>query len=287
MKFIILFIAGTLSINCYAQKTIVYSIQPNWNNNILKVIKSQGIKSDSVYFYKKKRNNKDSTLIMTQYFDSFGNLSERKEFSFNGEIFRITKYEYIDTLLLMEEIVSESMLYVNGSNLSKKVRTYDRDSFGNITTEKEYSFSGDSLKSMSITEWNRDYDSLGHLTNEYIKLPKAERYLYHSYSYSNGNLVEMKTFNFNKNWMYSYLYVCDSKANTKSVYLDNTERILSHEFFYNSEAKLVMEKDYEQGRGFLNHTTQTYFYMLNGLLESQTFQDLKGENYYYKHFYSK
>jgi len=83
------------------------------------------------------------------------------------------------------------------------------------------------------------------------------------------------------------LYETDDKAHTKSVYLYNNEKTLAHEFFYDNQKKLIMEKDYEQGHGFLDHITQTYFYASNGLLESQSFQDLKGENYYYKHFYSK
>lgn len=286
MKFSILFILVTLCINCYSQKTFIYSIQPNWNHNILEVIRSQNIKSDSVYFYKKKKNNKDSTLIMTQYFDSLGNLIERNEFNFNREVFRITDYSYIDTILLKEERISKDMFYINGSNLSKKIRTYDHDGLGNIIAEKEYSFFGDSLKSMSVTEWNRDYDSLGHVIKEFITLPKAETYLYHTYSYTNGNLIEIKTYNFNQIWTYSYLYEYDDKANTKSVYLYNNEKTLNHEFFYN-EKKLVMEKDYEQGHGFLDHITQTYFYKPNGLLVSQAIQNLKGESYYYQHFYSK
>ena len=168
MKFSFFLSLMTFCINCYSQKTVIYSIQPNWNHNIREVIKSQTIKTDSVYFYKKKKNNKDSTLIMIQYFDSLGNLIERDEFSFNGEAFRITNYTYLDTVLLKEETISRDMVYINGSNLSKKMRTYDHDGLGNVISEKEYSYFGDSLKSMSVTEWNKDYDSLRHVINEFI-----------------------------------------------------------------------------------------------------------------------
>lgn len=286
MKFGFLISSIFLCITCYSQKTVIYNIQPSWGHNILKVIKSQNIKSDSTYFYKKKNNNKDSVLIMTQYFDSLGNLIERNEFGFNGEVFRITDYTYIDTMLVKEERISKEMFYINGSNLSKKIKTYDRDYFGNVITEKEYSFSGDSLKSMSLTQWSREYDSLGHLTKEFVTLPRAKTYLYHTYNYTNGNLTEIKTYNINQDWMYSYLYEYDILANTKTVYLYNNKNTLSHEFFYD-ETKLITEKDYEQGRGFSDHITQTYRYKLDGLLQSQTFIDLKGESYYYKHFYSK
>ncbi len=193
MKFSFLFISMIFCLTCHSQKTVVYSIQPNWNYNNPEIIKSQNFKSDSVYFYKRRKNNKDSTLIMTQYYDSLGNLIERDEYNFNGEVFRITNYTYIDTVLLKEETISKDMFYINGSNLSKKIRTYDHDSSGNIITEKEYSFFGDSLKSTSVTIWNRDYDTLGYLIREFVTLPKAKTYLYHTYFYTIGNLSEMKT----------------------------------------------------------------------------------------------
>jgi hypothetical protein len=286
MKLTILPVLLSFCITCYSQKTVFYSVEPAWNHNSAESIRSQNLKTDSVYFYKKRKNNKDSSLVMTQYFDSLGNLIERNQFNPNGEVFRITDYTYTDTVLLKEESMSKDMFYINGSNLSKKIRTYDRDALGNVITEKEYSFFGDSLKSESVTEWNRVYDSVGNLSEEFVTLPPANRYLYHTYSYINSKLAEAKTYNINQSWMYSYLYEYDQVANATRVYLFNTEKTLSHEFFYN-EKKLVMEKDYEQGHGLLDHITQIYVYNRNGILESQTFQNLSGQNFYYKHFYSK
>jgi hypothetical protein len=239
-----------------------------------------------VYYFKKKKHNKDSTLIMTEYFDSLGNLIERNEFGLDGEVFRITDYTYVDTVLTKEEEMSKTMFYSNGNILSKKIRTYDHKSSGDTITEKEYSFFGDSLKFRSVTEWERVYDSLGHVIKEFVTLPKVKTYLYHSYNYSNGTLVEMKTYDINQSWMYSYLYEDDPFAHIKTVYLYNNEKTRSHEFFYN-DTKLVKEKDYEQGHGVVDHITQTYVYNAHGLITSQTLKDLKGDTYYYKHFYSK
>ncbi len=284
MKFSIVLILMIFCINCYSQKT-VYSIQPNWNHNILEVIKSQNIKSDSVYFYKEKTNNKDSTLIITQYFDSLGNLIERNEFNLNKEAFRITDYTYMDTVLLKKETMSKDMFYINGSDISKKITTYEYDSLGYAIAEKEYSFFGNPLKLISTTKWDRDYDSLGHLIKEFITLPKSKTYLSHSYIYTNGRLTEMKTYDINQTWMYSNLYQYDEIANTKSVYLFNNVKRLSHEFIYDGK-RILMEKDYDLGN-YLDHTTQFYFYKPNGLLESQTFEDPLGNHYYFKHYYSK
>ena len=241
----------------------------------------------TLYFYKKRKNNKDSILRMTQYFDTSGNLVERDEYNVKGEVFRITNYTYQNDILFQQESISKEMFSINSSNLSKKLKTYEHDSFGNVITEKEFSYFGDSLKSVSTTIWNREYDSQGHLIKEFITLPGGKTYLHHVYYYSNEILNEIKTYDINQNWMYSYLYEYDELTRIKSLYLNNSSKVLKHEFFYDDQKKLVKEKDYDQGRAFLDHSTQTYIYKSNGLLESQSFDDIKGENYYYKHFYTQ
>jgi len=287
MKFALLFISMFLFAECYAQSKLIYSVEPNWDNNISEIIKTQNIKTDSVYYYEKRKNNKDRTLILTQYFDSLGNLIERDEYNFKGEVFRITNYTYLDTVLVRKETISKTMLYLKNSNISKKVNTYDRDSVGNIIEEKEYSFYGDSLKSHSPRILKREYDDSGHLVKEFVTPPGDKTYLRHTYIYANGILTEIKSYDVNQNWMYSYLYEYDEKKMSKSVYLFNNSKNLSHEFFYNDQKRLIKEISYEEGQAIQDHTTQTYSYKHDGLLESQTFEGLKGENYYYKHFYSK
>jgi hypothetical protein len=287
MKLGLLFISSFFFVACYSQNTVIYSISPNWDNNAFEVVKAQKIKSESVYLYKKRKNYKDSILTMTQYFDSLGNLIERDEYDFHGEVYRITNYIYRGTVLKEQESTSKGLLFTNGSNLSRRLKKYDQDSLGNVIVEKEFYSLGDSLKNPSITMWNKEYDSLGHLTKEFITLPTGKGYLYHTYVYINGAQTETRTYEIDESWMYSYLYQYDENLRTKSVYLYNTSKNLKHEFFYDEQKRLVMEKDYEQGYLYLDHITQTYFYMPNGLLESQTYQSIKGENYYYKHFYFK
>lgn len=87
--------------------------------------------------------------------------------------------------------------------------------------------------------------------------------------------------------MYSYLYEYDETARIKSEYLHNSSKALIYESFYDEQKRLVKEKNYPQRSSSLIHTTQTYYYKLNGLLESQSFEDTRGEHYYYKHFYTK
>lgn len=289
MKFNLLLVLVLSYASSNAQVYTEYRrIQPNWDNYSSEVIKSEKIKNDSVYFYKKRNKNIDSALTLTQYFDSLGNLTERDEYSSNGVVFIITKYTHIDTVLLKEETISKDIFFKSDTSLSKEIRTYSHDNFGNVTTEKEYDFFGNALKSMSVTVWDREYDSLGNLIKEIITLPTGEKYLYHTFSYVNGILSEIKTYDNYKNWIYSYLYEYTGKMNKKSVYLYNTDKTLSHEYFY-KEKKLILEKSYDQGNYFLfsDHNTQSYFYNSSGLLESQIFQDIIGKNHYFKHFYSK
>ena len=288
MKCGFLFISIIFCFTCHAQQRVVFSIQPDWLDNNPQVIRSQNFKSDSAYYYKRRNNNKDSTLIMTEYFDSLGDVIERDEYNFKGKVFRITNYTYVDTVLLKKETVSKDGFNNNGSSLTKRITTYDHDSVGNIIIEKEYSFLGDLLKPSSVTIWNRDYDTSGHLIREFITPPKGTIYLYHTYFYTKGNLSKVKTFDVTKSWIYSYLYEYNEDAHMKSVYLDNkSEKSLEHESFYDNQKKLIIEKDYSDIRTLLDHATQAYFYTSEGLIENQSFQDVKGENYYYKHFYSK
>lgn len=281
------FISMFFFVNCYSQiRRVLYSINPDWNNNSSEIIKAQNIKSDSVYSYEKK-NYRDSILIMIQYFDSLGNLIEWDEYNNVGKIFKVTNYTYIDTMLLKQESVGISRFSINGSNLTKIVKTFDHDDSGNVILEKEYSFSGDSLKFQSVTIEMKEYDSLGHLIREFETLPKKTPYLHHTYHYTNGILNEVKTYDFNHNWMYSYNYEYDDNAGTKSVYLVNGEKTLTHEYFYNDQKKLIKETDYGQGDGYVDHSTQKYFYKSNGLVEDQVFEDIAGKNHYYKHIYSK
>src|ERR1700739_4269925 len=168
MKLSLLFILLFFFVQCYSQNILnIYSIEPNWDNDSPINIKIQNIRCDSVYFYKKRKNNKDSTLRMTQYFDSLGNLIERDEYNLKGEVFRIINYTYWDSMLVKQDILTKGLFYINDSDISKKVKTYDHDSLGNIVEEKEYFFSGDPLKLFSTTIWDREYDSLGNLTKEF------------------------------------------------------------------------------------------------------------------------
>lgn len=294
MKLVLLFIAIFLFADGYSQKrsvisqsTVIYSIDPNWDNFSSDIITGEHIKSDSVYLYKKRKNNKDSALRMTQYFDSLGKLIERDEYDLNGKTFRITNYTYVDTALLKQETVSKDIFYIKSSNVSKKIKTYERDSSGNITVVKEYTFFGDSLNYRTITVWHREYDNSNRLTREFLTPPKGESYLRHTYTYENGILTEVKTYGANKDWMYSYLYEFDEQTRVKSIYLYNASKTLTQEFFYDDHDKLIKEKEYEQGRAFKDHITQTYSYKPNGQLESQDLEGLQGESYYFKHFYSK
>jgi hypothetical protein len=299
MKIVLFFFTVFLFTDCYSQKrvvfhktvvsqnTLVYSIEPNWENFSSEIIKAQHIKSDSVYSYKKRRKNKDSAIRMAQYFDTLGNLIERDEYDFDGKISKIINYTYADTALLKQETISKEIFYIKGSNISKKVKTYERDSSGNITLIKEYSFFGDSLRSSSTTSWRREYDNSNCLTKEYLTPSKGETYLRHTYLYTNGILTEVKSYGTNKEWIYSYLYEFDQITRVKSIYLYNASKKLSHEFFYDDNGKLIKEQDYDQGHDLKDHITQTYSYTSNGQLETQELEGLTGESYYFRHFYSK
>lgn len=291
MKFILfLYFILTACPVCFSQiKTKQFvNVVPNWDITLLSVTKNQSVSNDSVFLYAKRGKSHDSTLIMTQYFDSFGRILKREEHNLNESgVWRNTNFTYVGDLLVNKETISESFIYINNSNLHKYITTYDYDSIGNIIEEKMYSYSGDSLKDVSITIWNREYDSTGHLIKEFITLPKKESYLYFTRIYNEGILKEAKIYDFKQNWIYSYLHEYDNILKVETIYLFNSSKEIKNELFYDEKNRLVQEKNYADGRAFLDHSTQTYSYSSNGLVERQTFQDIAGKNYFYKHFYTK
>jgi hypothetical protein len=289
MKYIslLLFIFSFHSI-CQSQnmKTFV-SVNPNWDISVSSVNKSSFINIDSVYLFNKKQNNRDSTLVMIQYFDSAAQIIERDEFRADRSVWRITNFNYQNNLLLTKEIMSADMFVINNSNITKHVYNNMYDINGNIISVVDSSYFGDSLKSVSVTVWDREYDSAGHLIKEFETLPKQKAFLHYTYLYTDGNLTEIKSYDFKKNWIYSHVYEYDTQSNTKSIFLVNNSKVLTSTSFYDNKKRLIKEVYNNEGLSNWYPITNIYSYNVDGVLESQIFQDLKGRKYYYKHYYEK
>ena len=76
MKFTFIFCLNLISVGpCLSQTRMkqFVSVVPNWNINNPVIIKKQAVSKDSVFLYTKRKNNHDSTLVITEYFDSSGN----------------------------------------------------------------------------------------------------------------------------------------------------------------------------------------------------------------------
>jgi hypothetical protein len=286
MKHCVLIIAAFFLTKCYSQSLLKDCPEPKWTATVPQTIKTNYVKTDQVYYYK-NRKNKDSTLIATQYFDSSGNLIERDVYNLKGEVVKISNFIYVDTFLMREETGFESAITVNGSNAWKEVKTYDYDSLGNVISQKEYSNYGLASNSYSVRKWSREYDSRGHLIREYYTPPEGKSFLYHIYGYAGDVLSEIKSYDYQQHWIYSNLFEFDKNRNVRTVYLYNTSKKISEELFYDPHNNLVMEKGYEGIPNiYTDHITRTYSYNSDGLLEKQTDQDIRGQIYYYKHFYS-
>ena len=200
----------------------------------------------------------------------------------------IINYVYTNNKLLQKEIISKETINANDYKVTKRIIKYEYDSSGKIVIEKDIYDLGDSSKVPSITIIKKEYDNGGYLIKEYEQLPYTkELYLHYTYFYNDGVLSKVNAYNFKNQFIYSYLHEYDEQTKTRSVYLYNDSKTLQNEYIYDNEKKIIQEKDYGQGRAYLNHTTQTYTYNSAGLLESQIFQGLQGENYYYKHYYTK
>jgi hypothetical protein len=288
MKFTTILAAMFFCLKGYSQNSYQYAAQ-TWNYSLSKIIKAENIKRDSVFVYGKRKNNKDSMLIMTDFFDTSGYLVEKDQYSPTKELERIINYTYSDSVLLQQETINRSV-FRNGSNFSKKIRDYYYDSIGNNIIVEENSYIGDSLKNGSVSIFKREYDSMRNLINEFRTLPQGQ-VLYHSWVYSNGKLREFKTYNQNQTLINWYLNEYDDKQNRKTVYDMNKGKTLTQEYFYDNYNRVIMEKDYESPQinkhDYLSHTTLTFQYNSKGLVAGETFQDTNGEYAYIKVIYSK
>jgi hypothetical protein len=264
-------------------RTQVYvTIAPSWNPATNAIRKMKSVSTDSVFMYRSKKKNKDSTLVMVQFFDTLGNLLKRDQYSLHGEFSMREIFTYEDKLLMRKD-------EVKGSSSTKQVTTYQYDSAGHVVRENFYNNYKDDLQNEKTTIYNKIYDEFGHVAREFVTYPNQPMYLLREYLYNVQNqLTEIKSFNYNGEVSFSYLHEYDMEERTESVFrqFGLNEKEIQNDFAYDKQYRLIMSKNYTQGQRYLKHSTQTFVYSSNNLVDSQIYQDTERNNYYYKHFYT-
>ena len=130
------------------------------------------------------------------------------------------------------------------------------------------------------------YDTARHVVKSYEKNGGSDRFLHKVYKYENGILDEIKTYDSNREEMYTHVYRTDNKRKISRLYkMDVSPDNLQQEYFYDDKNRIKQEKWWIDG---VNKVTQTYWYDSKDLIETQT---VKSENdgikYYYKLYYSR
>jgi TonB family protein len=272
------------------RNVIVHAIRPNWEIDSPALIGTHLITKDSVFVYDRRNHNRDSTLAFVGYFDSSGNKMETDEFTFDkGRLWRITNYAYEGGLLFKKEEITQSTFTINGSSpVDKNVSTYDYDSLGNNVAEKLYSHITDSSKRISVTAWQREFDRLGHVVKEFEALPNQATLLLHKYYYVNGKLSVVETYDKHEKLIYSWQYKHDNKDNSESIFLVNhsPEPEIQRESYFDDQNRLIKEELYNEGPSYADYITEKYVYDSKGLVAWQSYQDIGGNHYYFRHFYT-
>lgn len=275
------------------------TLDPTWLQFKPAYIRKNLVHQDSVYYFKSKENGRDSALIMVQYFDSIGNLTERDEYNVKakGELARVTRLSYLDEELIQKEITTQTVdLLSNNTHYQKELHLYEYDSAGNNVAEKLYEYFGDSLKKYKITVFDNLYDSSGRIIKSYQKTGSSGRLLQRTYKYNNGVLDEVNHYDSNVEVMYTLVYRVDTKKNVERIYqTDVAPDNLMLEFFYDDKKRVKQAKLYYQEinamqQGYWNSAmiTQSYWYGADDLIEKQVVKsEHDGTNYFYKHYYSK
>jgi len=290
----VLIVASVNAQNLFVFKSTVKGtitpMSPEWLNTNSMILRSNVVQKDSVYYYDTKENNPDSALIMTQYFDSLGNLLERDEFSVKkkGEVWKVSNFSYLGDQLFKKEIISMTEnKEVHEARLKKDVFTYEYDSAGDVVKVKAYSFPNSSIYTYSLTIQENEYDSSGHLIKEFLTRGRGNRFLYRTYIYDHGILTELNTYDSTGYLSYSNTRKFDNKKNILSIYLgDNAPDNLRLELYYDDKKRLAQQKIYWEGG--VDYESQYYWYNAGGLVDRQVVKyDINGKKYYYRHFYSR
>jgi len=258
------------------------------------VIRDQGIRSGSFYYYKDDRKHKDSILVSIDNYDSTGNLIQKDEYSDKGTfVFRSTVYDYLDSQLLKkDEVTAGVFTSVDGKTVNPVVGTrnvtiFEYDSAGNNISMKLYLYPPPLVKrppSESIVQ--REFDDQHHMVKEIESSKELSPYVHYTFFYSNGLLIEKRAYDINKKWMYSYVHEYDQKI--ESIYLQNSNgKTLSKEIYYDDLGRLVKEKNYEVMKAYKDHETYTYSYSPEGLIVDRSIEFASGDHRYFKYFYSK
>lgn len=271
--------------------TVYFSIKPTWIDNSKQTIMENDIFSDSVYYYSRAKHNKDSTLIMTQYFDSLGNLLERDEFNrTNGQVIKITNNKYIDTFLVegeTEELTPYTFSTNSGSYSSSKIDiNYEYNKNGKVVTRKENSYFEDSLKHADPIIYTLEYNDIGFLSKEFVALHHIAPYLHCTYHYTDNDLTEVKAYDYKGNYMYSYIYEYDKDLRIKTSYLQNANKTIQSQIYFDAKGRIIEVKKYGK-RVKSDHSNEIFNFDQSGLLTTQSFRDIADQDYFYKHHYSK
>jgi len=299
----LLIFSSGICYSCFSQlsvtgKTTITTLNPTWLQVKPSGIKKNGVHQDSVYYFKSQEKGRDSALIMIQYFDSVGNLTERDEFNVKakGEIVRVNRLSYLEDELLQKEVSAKTIDLFKSTRYQKELYLYEYDSAGNNITEKLYEYFGDSLNKYKITVFENLYDSAAHIVKSYRKSGSSDRFLQRTYTYKNGILDEINNYDSNYEVVFTNVYRLDTKKNIERIYLtDVSPDNLMLEFFYDDKRRVKQEKRYfEESHSFTpgykyNSTiTQNYWYGADDLIEKQVVKtEHDGTSYFYKHYYSR
>lgn len=242
MKFIFCILFESICLAGFAQKArsvlINLGVRPV-EINTAQDLMERGIRAEAIYHYKNKKN-KDSTLVVVNFFDSLGYCIKKEEFNDNGsQPFRITNYSYTNNVLTNEEINDAN------SVVSHTIVTFDYDSAGHKIAERHYgNFSLTKITSqLSLLEqFKWQYDSLGRIEKEFSGGISGNVYLYGKYFYVNNRLQEINIFDTTGKWLYAYVYDYNDLENKKAEFTQNKYlKSLDWEKYYNNQNLLIKE----------------------------------------------
>jgi hypothetical protein len=260
-----------------------------WHNNDPVIIKRNGIRTDSTYYYQKE-HNVDGSLVMVQNFDSLGNITERDEFTRGqkGNIWRITNFNYLDSELFKEEITTQYKDWRSSAfRYEKEFITYEYDSNGKRISLKSYRYPDMSLKEYVLITFTYEYDTIGRMLKIVIHPDGKKEHVSTLYKYEGANLIGINEYDSNGILIYTLISSHNSKRNIESHYKnEESPDYLTSRLYFDVKNRLIQDEYFTEDE--IKFVTRSYSYTADDLIEkeSEIYTNHLGDSYY-THFYAR
>lgn len=265
---------------------VIFVFEPRMDLQKSELIRNENIAVDSVFYYRKKNNNKDSSLYQVLYFDKSGNIDSSFAFQPGKRGFSKMVFQRDGELTIATE--TSTFEGTPSACILKKtvVSKYKYDDRKNLVEQTDQMFLTDPPEYFPSRVTRFEYDEDDKLMSTFRSSDDSSFYLTAKYHYNDGKINEIKNFNKDGKWYSSTMYEYPEGDAVIRVYKKTEQKELEKEQTFDKQKRLIIERKFDADfPNIRNSSFQRFFYNPNDLIESQSLKDAAGEMHYFRHFY--